>query len=58
MSKAADKALRAKNLYHAGYIYHKKVGDNDKARVLYETVITNFFGSPYVESAKQKLKSL
>ena len=55
----SDIALAAKNFYQAGYTYHIRLGDNDKARVCYEQVVTKYFsGSPYVQKAKDKLDSL
>ena len=53
--KRCDKELAAKNQYLAGYIYHKKLNDMDKAKAAFNNVISIHPKSEYATKAQNKL---
>jgi tetratricopeptide (TPR) repeat protein len=53
--KRCDKELAAKNQYLAGYIYHKKLNDMDKAKAAFNNVIAIHPKSEYATKAQNKL---
>ena len=53
--KRCDKELAAKNQYLAGYIYHKKLNDMDKAKAAFNNVIAIHPKSKYATKAQNKL---